>query len=237
MRDESMQFAGPTMGAVALEQVRLIATKLRRSLTVLGVLSLFVGVIFILGLSRWPEEYIERLSRHVVTLVMITSLYMASAVWRGEGPSRRAYHWALPVSRVRHAWLRIGAGLLWLIAILLIGAIVPAVTGNLSLASLPAWAICVTIVYLLTVIPSVLSDHPDRWFWALLVGYIVGGVVIALRMGRGRLFDAWSAVVDGRLGLAAALSPGDLSAWAPAAALWLAIGVFGVGWAARHYRE
>lgn len=237
MRNEAMSFTRPTLGAVTVEQLRLVATRLRYSLAVQVVFAVLAGVAVAREAKSLPAEVMPALASPVVAVVVLLSIYMATTTWRGEGPSRRSYHWTLPVARGWHSITRAIAGLLLLFAVLLAGAIIPVMAGVLPLGSLLVWPVCVAIVYLLAMIPTLLGDQPDRWILGGIGFYIAGRLLLFVLWGQSWLLEAWDSVVSGRFGLAIALAPHrfPFESWMPAAALWLAIGVCGVGWSAHRH--
>lgn len=99
-------------------------------------------------------------------------------VWRGEVPSRRGYHWAMPVERRLHDLLRTAAGAVWLeaivVAVLATAAGTAFVSGHAGeLAGLSAWVwgsalLAPLLLYLAVSIALVRCEHPAGWVWGTL---------------------------------------------------------------------
>lgn len=101
-------------------------------------------------------------------------------LWDGEAPSRRGYHWAMPVAKGRHDLARVlaGIGLLMSWGVALYGTVVALslVTGRLGeLAALTplVWA-CLflgpLVLYLVTSFFTVRMEHPSGWIWSIVGG-------------------------------------------------------------------
>lgn len=150
--------------------------------------------------------------------MFLVGLLVPFGVWKSEDPSRRAYHWSMPVARGPHtvmklmsgwAWLMI-ATVLYLLFIVVTASSVGMITGDpVWMGSAPAWEWMVaftapTLGYLLTSVPVIGSDHPWRWIGGVLIGY---GVLIAMlkSFGMDSVATAINTISGGRYGLDAAL--------------------------------
>ena len=172
-------------------------------------------------------------------------------VWRDEPPSRRGYHWAMPVDRRRHDLLRVAAGAIWLgvvavgvAAAAVVAAVAAGHAGRLGALPIPVWLSLFTaplILYLAASIPAVRTERPALWTWGA-----VGVLPIVASLGATRAFAFLNGLFFGRLGLVAAFAgcvpavpphfaPPSLGRWAAATLLWLAVAAAGV-WAAASTR-
>lgn len=155
-------------GAAFTRQFRLLWTSLRPVIMGGGLLALLV-----LAGDPWMDDPKARLLTFwPLWLVLIGPLW-AVAVFHNEGPSKRLYHWSLPVGRTRHTLARLAAGLAWLwlaFAVLIaVGAVMAALDGDLwqlGEISFAGWVNLFTgplIGYLGVSILTVGSDYPIRW--------------------------------------------------------------------------
>jgi hypothetical protein len=266
----------PRLGAVVRAQLTLVAAPPRRGLAVaLGLVLLQIvflaaaGLIFGIhvqvgsggtthfGWARLGDlelafPFDEGLAAVFAAFVAsaVWGLFWPFRVWREETPSRRGYHWAMPVDRRAHDLARVAAGAAWLLAIalLLVGAAVAAaaLSGHAThFATLApaAWLAPFTaslILYLLASIAAVRAKRPAAWVWGSLGAFgFAWTLAEALRLAP--VTALLRALAGGRLGLAAAFGAGlpeavlaepvSLGRWALATLLWLAVGAAGV-WAA-----
>ncbi len=150
--------------------------------------------------------------------VLLMALLIPFGVWRAEDPSRRAYHWSMPVARGPHtitkllsgwAWLMIAAAI-YLLFIVILATVVASITGEPNrIGRTPGWEWIVaftatTLAYLLTSIAAIGSDHAWRWIGGLFFGYwVVIGVFSAF--GMYDVAQALRTITDGTYGLGAAL--------------------------------
>ena len=191
-----------------------------------------------------------------IPLLMIAAVFAlpvgviwAATVWKGETPSRRTYHWSLPVPRPAHDLARVIVGALYLLAAYAVlacaGALVALADGTFErfAAIQPvAWAnyiLAPLIIYLL-VMPNVLWS--DYRITRRIYGVAFGGILLAIVLGRigiGFAVDVLDSLMFASRGLASALWAGMMpeltivvpggapptTAWWPAAWLWLTVGV------------
>lgn len=177
-------------------------------------------------------------------------------VWRGEGPSGRAYHWTLPVDRPVQQLLRIAAGWLHLMAGVAAGLLVAWGLGALFHGGMalgrPGVVLglfpSITVLYLLGSVAAVATDHPLVW---IFVAYLAVGAIqaVASTQGWGWLDTAVAeAFTTGPLSLSAAAAgpqglafgeASDLVRWRPwqAVPLWIAISAALTAAAARVHLE
>lgn len=178
-------------------------------------------------------------------------------LWEGEAPSRREYHWAMPVSKGAHDLARVAAGLVLLAAweaVLYGGVLVLALaagSGGLFAGVTPlVWAsLCLGPVlgYLLTSVFAVRLEHPSAWLWSTVGAVAVVSTFSALVPGNpvSRVLDA---VLFGPWGLVTAfggpvgvgifrLDPAAAPAWPAVWLGWAALLTAAVAWAARDRRR
>jgi hypothetical protein len=106
-------------------------------------------------------------------LLCLVGAGWAATVWHNEGPSRRTYHWAMPVRRDEHDLLRVlaGAGVLLaglsvLAAITTLMALAGGYGPQLARLAPGVWLSYFAgplIAYLLVSALAVATDHPIRW--------------------------------------------------------------------------
>jgi hypothetical protein len=182
--------------------------------------------------------------------IFCLSLLIPFGVWRTEDPSRRAYHWTMPVARGPHtiikllsawAWLMI-ASVVYLGFIILLATILSTITGEPNhVASSPGWEWIVsftapTLGYLLISVAVIGSDHAWRWIIGVVLGYwIVIGVLnafgipdVALALQKiwagtyGLKAALFATVPDtGHFGRDMAMRSSSLGNWLVAMPLWI----------------
>lgn len=238
MMDRVQAFGGPRWSAVAAEQFRLVGLQLRIRLGVLAVLAAGVAVMYWRMRIGAPAMLYETFAGLADGMAALVAVLLALLAWTDEGPSRRVYHWTMPVPRWLHGLLRVGAGAAWCALVMIPGVIIALLGGLVTVGQVAAASVGVLLVYLLTSIAAVASNHPDRWVIGVPGMYIAAGVIIAATLGRDAVFEAWKSIQTGRLGFAAAVSPSSILAgeWA-AAALWYAIAAAGLALALGWHRE
>lgn len=239
---EPRRFAG--MGTSFRQQAWLMAVSGRWIALVLVLLALLM-----LPMLRNVPPQIPLLMIAAVFALPVGVIW-AATVWKGETPSRRTYHWSLPVARPAHDLARVAVGALYLLAAYAVlagaGALVALADGGFDrfAAIRPvAWANYVMaplIVYLL-VMPNVLWS--DYRITRRIYGVAFGGILLTIvlqRLGIGFAADTLDSMVFASRGAGAALwagmmpevttfAPGSVAVaadpWLPAALLWLGIGL------------
>lgn len=215
----------PSSRTVILEQFRAVGLALRNeafffvgALTVLSVLVIVNAVRF---LQTRPSGHIQMGFTYGAAgaiPICFMALLIPFGVWRTEDPSRRAYHWSMPMARGPHTIVKLLSGWVWmmiaaavyLLFIVMLATVVPMITGeSYQLAQTPAWEWVVaftatTLTYALASIAVVASDHAWRWIGGLFFGYwILIGVLSSF--GMQEVSQIMRTVVDGTYGLNAAL--------------------------------
>lgn len=218
----------PSPRVVAIEQFRAVWLALRtEAYFFLGAL-LLLGVLVITNAIRAMHTHPAGTFHMGFTYgaagavpVFAMALLIPFGVWRSEDPSRRAYHWAMPVARGPHtlvkflsgwAWLMIGTAV-YLLFIVLLATIISLITGEPNhVASGPAWEwilafTATTLAYLITSVAVIGSDHPWRWIGGTVIGY---GILIGVfrSFGMVEMAQALNTISNGRYGLNAALFGG-----------------------------
>ncbi|MDQ6736921.1 MAG: hypothetical protein M3Z30_04380 [Gemmatimonadota bacterium] len=117
--------------------------------------------------------------------MVILAILAPFAVWRSEDPSRRSYHWSMPVARGPHTLMKVASGWAWLMIaalcyllfIVVLASVIPFIAGQPSrLGSTPAWEwltlfTAPTLAYLAVSIAVIASDHAWRWIGGVCFGY------------------------------------------------------------------
>ena len=256
--------AVPATNAVAREQLRAVGHAVRvEVLLVLGLLLVFLvlSVLTAIRAANDPNMNVGFMYGPAACIpTSILALLLPFGVWRGEEPSRRDYHWSMPVDQTRHTLAKVFFGWAWLmllvvayvVFLLLLWANATFLAGEPVRvgASLWEWFVpftAATIAYLLTSVVVVGSDNPWRWiFGAALVFVLVLAFLSAMSLGQ--VSRAETSILNGYLGLNAAIfgqvdgigrhAPPNVGRWLGAAALWG--GIAGAGlWAvsARRFRR
>lgn len=214
----------PSSRAVAVEQFRAVGLALRTEAILFISALVVLGGIIIANAVRLVQTHAEghqlgfTYRVEGVIPILLVALLIPFGVWRAEEPSRRAYHWSMPVARGPHTIAKLLSGWLWmmiavsvyLLCIIAIGHILPAITGEASRpGTTPGWEwiaafTAATLGYLLTSIAVIGSNHPWRWIGGLVIGYsVLVAVLNAFGMPEaGRML---SMISDGAYGFKAAL--------------------------------
>lgn len=135
-------------------------------------------------------------------------------VWRGEVPSRRGYHWAMPIDRMTHDLLRVAGGAVWLLVLALcvvsVALVASALAGHAGrFAELtPFFWFSVfaapMLLYLFVSAALVRAEHPAGWVWGTLGGIFLVWTLVEVA-GLGFPADAFGPLFVGRYGLLVAL--------------------------------
>lgn len=237
----------PSSRQVAATQLRFAAGLYRNVFLVLGslvILWVAVAVVLIAPVidelrPAHPDAFQEvREVRGLITMIPWLGVIFALFAWRGEGPGRRAYHWTQPVSRARHDLIRVAVGAVWMLpmmALFMVADVVilSAFGYGTSLWELPPENWLVTpggalTIYLLVMVPVLLSDRPGVWTFGTIAGLLGLGTLFQLGIGDTWITSLWT----GSLGLGNVI--GQLtfyqpaSTWGPALGFWLAVALIAV---------
>src|SRR5665213_335684 len=177
-------------------------------------------------------------------------------VWRSEDPSRRAYHWTMPVARGPHtivkflcgwAWLMIATSV-YLIFVVGLAVGISLITGDPNRVAAGAgweWILAftaTTLGYLLTSIPVIGSDHAWRWIGGLFLAFWVL-IGVSASFGLPDMSIALRSIWDGSYGLKAAVfglerwGGPTMSAWLVAMPLWIIGSAIAVTLVSYRHRE
>jgi len=264
----------PSSRTVATEEFRAVGLALRTEMIFfICVLILFSALIIgntIHGVQTHPPGHWRTgftYGAPVAIPIFLMALLIPFGVWRAEDPSRRAYHWSMPVARGPHTIAKVFAGWVWLMIaaavylafVIALAMIVPKITGEaVRLGDTAGWEWIVaftapTLGYLLTSIAVIGSDHAWRWIGGLYVGYwVLIGCLSAF--GMQDMGQAVRTITDGAYGLNAAMigsardaasaSSGhmtvralSMSNWLIAMPLWILGSAIGVTIASFRHRE
>lgn len=207
-----------------LRAARGIGTSFRQQVWLLGVSGRWIylvlgllAVLLLIARSDTPRE-IPRIL-FVALIALPVGAIWAIAVWRGEGPNRRHYHWSLPVPRPAHDLARVAVGAMYLLGALAVLAAAGVLTAfmdgtfaRFASFSAEAWAnifVAPLIVYLLVTPFMLWSDYAiTRWVIWIFFG-LPFLAVLTVRAWQRFEFVGWA--LDQTLG------EGD---WALGTALW-----------------
>ena len=176
-------------------------------------------------------------------------------MWRSEDPSRRSYHWAMPVRRSTHTLIKVFAGWLWLMLVVAvyiaffltlaaIGYSVLNVHCNFQPTLDGLWVTSftsATLIYLMLSTVVVSSRNAWRWIVGLTVIYILALSVAGIFHIHDLLLTLVH-LLTGSYGLLTALfgGIGDTAAetkkWLGAVSLWGALSLIAV-WIAAYRRR
>lgn len=243
--------SSPPWSAVAREQLRAVGLAIRAEvLIVLALLIgfLIMGVAMAIRAANDPHVNVGFMYGAAASIPMsIVALLLPFSVWRGEEPSRRDYHWSLPVERVQHTLTKVGTG--WVFLMLLVAAYVlfllglwansVFIAGEESRVSAQLWEWIVpftaaTVAYLVVSAIVVGSDHPWRWVFGVAVVFLfVFAMLSAVNLDAVR--DAFTGSLTGAYGFNAAVfgqveaghAP-SVARWLGATGVWMLIGVLGL---------
>jgi hypothetical protein len=117
----------PRWSSVAREQFRVLPLALRREAIAFGLILLGLTLLFL-----W--EYLRSSTQHEMharwnlapsTLfpVVLIGFFAPLSIWKADEPSRRGYHWAMPVDSWHHSQAKVLSGWAWtMIAVLVLAS-------------------------------------------------------------------------------------------------------------------
>lgn len=183
----------PGLADVLAAQVRLMVRThwVAAGVTALGLAAVMglLGRSAALGQLSTSATLSVLLGRVWQPLTVLVFFWPLLVTWRGETPSRRGYHWSLPVRRPLHQLARLAAGWAWLVAAVaagtvagwLVSAVFAGSTAVGEPAVLGAALLSLTALYGLGSVFALLSDHPLWWILGTWVGL---GALTALAHAR-----------------------------------------------------
>ena len=256
----------PATKTVFLTQLRLLVAKHRRGLAIgLGLALLQIvamaGFGIILGITITADEADSGVAFSRVTkleetteidldntawalfVALISACFFAGlfplSTWSSEPPSKRDYHWSLPVDHRKHDLLRAAAGavvtvgfaLVLYLAAIVSGLISSSLSGLAQLTPL-AW-LCLLVgplvPYALGTTFAIRGEHPTAWLWGSLGAGCVGWTVLtALDLhGAARALGAVTVGPQGILSATGGAVAMDLiERWGAPGLSWLALWAF-----------
>jgi hypothetical protein len=226
---------------ILTEQLRVIGPPHHPGTLVVAALALLVSLTASLSVSTGVDEVAFPRGLGVYPIIWVIAAVWTRAVWP-DRDSWRAAHLVMPVDRATHDLLRVGAGLVWLLAGALAVTLM-ALVAALSASGPPAglWLMTLTtgpaIIYLAVTTAALGSRHRGIWILGVLGGYAILAALAGTAVGPLRSLVLWP--LTGPLGLTWALGIPFLSmgpeavrpaiiAWLPATLLWLTVAMAGV---------
>jgi hypothetical protein len=186
----------PGWRVVAAEQIRATGLVLRKgaALMVVMLLLLCAGAIRMATIGHAQHRPVNFAYTPEAALVFVViAALIPFGIWQDEDPTRRTYHWSMPVSRHTHTLLKVFAGWTWTMALTagLLGCIVGVtiiverVTGDPQgyAPSFAPWVwltpvAAATIAYALVSAAVVGSRRP--FIWIIGIPAIYGGTLMLL---------------------------------------------------------
>lgn len=257
----------PRWRTVAVEQISTVRALLRRAgLLLLAMYGTGIAVC-INGAINARDVGVENplnaahvnftYSPAASVLITLVAFFLPFDVWRDEDPSRRSYHWMMPVARHTHALTRVFAGWVWLmvatILYLLVSVAIVLITQRITGEpqsygpTFAAWEWLVpftvgTIAYLFVSAAAVGSRQPIAWIVGVVVLYAVLNYLLVMG-GYPEAAKKVASVYSGEYGAAAALLGridavdavhrqmySSLTRWLGSTAIWGAMGTALLAW-------
>lgn len=198
----------PRRADVVREQLASVGLSLRREAAVVaGLVAIFTALVLWDFVLR-PYGARFDLEPGLLVPMLVLALLAPMAVWKGEGPERRAYHHSMPVELGQHAVARSLAGLLWLVAagggyVAWMAAMTLVTGGTTRFSSGLEWAgplAGALVLYFVGSAVTLRSAHPWRWVGGGAVACAFLASMDEPRYGRTSLLETWGAVLNGRFG-------------------------------------
>jgi hypothetical protein len=229
----------PSYGTVMIQQLRVLWLSRRALLPLVAMLGSFVVLE---ALSARVSGFTWSLAEgDILALGLLVGGGWGFIVWRDEGPSRRLYHWSMPVDTAAHDLMRVLAGAMVLLGAIVLFCGVAAIAASLrggdaapGVAGPGVWLVYLTgplTMYLLASVLGVALDRPFEWAFLLNAGLLVV-VLLGSTLDIAMIPRVLHALGDGGAGLGTALTGGlrlagagtpGLLGWLGAAVLWLGI--------------
>ena len=257
--------AAPRWRTVAGEQINTVRVLLRRAgLLILAIYGATIAVSITVAITARNEVRAGNLAHANIAytpvssaLIVLIAFLLPFGVWQDEDPSRRSYHWMMPVARHTHALTRVFAGWVWLMAATILYLLVLIVTVIIAERitgepqsygpTFAAWEWLVpftvgTIAYMFVSAAAVGSRQPIAW----IVGVVVLYAVLNFLLFMGGYPDAANkvaSVYSGEYGARAAMLGridavdvvhrqmySSLTRWLGSTAIWGAMGAALLAW-------
>jgi hypothetical protein len=169
----------PRFGAALAEQLRAVGLAVRGEIAVAALLMAATSALLLAVADGADFDLVD-----MVWPTLILGFFAPMGVWKGEGPSRRAYLRSMPVPRGRHTLAKVFGGWAWLMGLcglyLLWALSIPLLTGGhivlgpewerVALAGRPAGSLVRDLT---------LHGHPWMWlvpFTGATIAYLFGSV-------------------------------------------------------------
>ena len=245
---------------LALEQVRAMGLLMRTAgALLLGIYVLLAAVainaaIDARAMNAAHAGYVRLDFGYTPDMSLILAalaLFIPLILWQDEDPTRRLYHWSMPVRQSTHALIKALAGWVWMmlavVVFLIVCVVVLAVTQHITGDVRPysfgvvwwEWLVpfpSVTIVYLFASAAAVGTRRPFIWIFGSIVIY--PGVIALLQQAGGRemrdVARAMSDAITGYYGAVAAVggSIGEPPTMQPSVGRWLGASAVWAGFGA-----
>ncbi|MEP6618848.1 MAG: hypothetical protein ABJE47_06020 [bacterium] len=258
--------AAPSWRVIAVEQTRAVGLRMRGAGVLLLVIQVGLAAAMLDAAARARAIYERHPGRGAMSMTNITfspqvavifsflALLVPLLVWEGEDPTRRLYHWSMPVGQPSHAVTKALGGWLWLMLAVTVSvagmAVVPLfverITGQpQTYAPHFTWwewivpFVSATIAYVFASAAALGTRQPLVWIFGSMLIY-GGGLALFGKSDIPVLVDVSRAMVTGiagTYGVAAAVAgtidqvdaAGRVAApslvrWTGASALWGAVG-------------
>jgi hypothetical protein len=253
--------ASPPVLSVAREQIRAVWLQLRILSGLLLVALLLYAAVAVRAAVMARDANAARhyhsavdfsFTPQVSMIIMLIALMVPSIIWNGEDPTRRMYHWSMPVGRAAHAWIKTAAGWLWTmgltLAFMITVVVVDALVGHIVGQRAPAdpgfrtweWAVpftATTVAYVLASAAAVGTRTPVVWIAGPFTIYTAATLLVGAT-GYPALSRSMMKVISGYYGISAAIAGtigmsddpkvpfhANVSQWLGATALWGLVGL------------
>jgi hypothetical protein len=116
----------PRWAPIAREQFLVLSVALRREaiafVLILLALSLLLGWEYARAAARGQAPGQWTLVPFSYFAAVFIGVFAPVAIWKGDEPARRGYHWAMPVDSWRHSLVKASGGWIWMLAAVLVFA-------------------------------------------------------------------------------------------------------------------
>lgn len=273
--DATLLHAAPSWRTIAIEQIRAVGLLARNACIFLAVATVLLSALTLWAawdVRTWDASHAPQFkgfpdlsfASEMSTILDAIAFLIPFFVWQDEDPTRRLYHWAMPVSRPLHSIAKVFAGWTWLMAVTLLFEIVITIVASAASAvaaeprarnvTFASWEWLVpytatTVAYVLTSAAVVGTRRPLVWIAGVATSF-VGVLMILAKLGKQKAFEGLlETVVTGPHGLVTALGRvhfwdpvrrgnfPELASWLGSTTIWLAIGALLLGVVAYRHTE
>jgi hypothetical protein len=117
-------------GMIFVQQVRAVGFALTREAMLAGAVLALICIASLLVAYRYDDRL--TLTPELLSPTLMVAIYAPIAVWKGDPIFGRAYLWSLPAPRQQAAAAKVLAGVLWLMAAMLVTFLALALVALLS---------------------------------------------------------------------------------------------------------